>query len=993
MTVLAFALRAAAAVPTPESHFGFKMGTDRKLVEWPKVVSYFQALEKSSDRIRVREIGKTAMGRPLIAATIASAATLRNLDRYLADQQRLADPRKTTPEEAARFIANGKAVVMITCSIHSTEVASTLTAVEFAWRMLAVDGPKDNVFAIAKTKSILDNTIVILVPSLNPDGVDIVGDWYRKTLGGPYEGSNPPELYHKYVGHDNNRDWYIFSQPETQAVVAKLHNVWHPQIVYDVHQQGADASRMFVPPWLDPVDPNVDPILAQMCNWFGSGMAADLTAAGKTGVAINAIYDFWSPARHYQAYHGGMRLLSESASVRIASPITITPDRITPNALGYNPRERSWNYLEPWMGGEWKLRDIVDYQLIAFESVLYQAAVRREDLLRNFYEVGRRQTARTGPYAFVVPTNQQDPGSTRKLLETLAFGQVDIEKSSDSFVAGGKTYRSGSYVIRMAQPYSGFAKTLLERQKYPDLRLYPGGPPKRPYDVTAQTLPLLMGVDVDTIDARFEASLAKATSFGAAPKLTANSRVLPTSDIDSWRLVNDAWRAGRKVHLNKLFFAISGTGPAGIPGSAHETDTLVEVPQPRAALYKSWVAAMDEGWTRWLLEQFGFAYTNVTDQDIQAGNLKAKFDVIVFPDQQSATMANGHRAGAMPPEYTGGLGSKGAAAITQFAEAGGNLIFFNHASDYATEVLKIGPRNTLKDVSNREFYSPGSLLNVKLDPKSPLALGLPQDIAIWSEGSPAWAASGDAKTVARYVDSGVLASGWLLGESFLTGKSALLDVPVGAGHAFLFGMRPQYRAQSYQAFKLFFNALVYPTKKIEVRSSMLTPGQAVVSSGTAAPQMAVLMEPASPNAQIPTIVQAQPRPNISGVWRLNVEKSEWGANYVPPKTRVDTIVHTADHLVMDVLEQTERGEISGRVQYPTDGKEVVNKVQGNPLNGKVSFEGPALVVDTWGNFGGMQMKLKDRYSLSSGGKVLVLNRHFEGRAMVSDQKIVFERVE
>ncbi len=978
--ILAFlisVLGCAAAVPTPESHFGYRMGTDRKLVEWPKVVSYFQALEKSSDRIRVREIGKTAFGRPMIAATIASASTLKDLDRYLAGQQRLADPRKTSPEEAARFIANGKAVVMITCSIHSTEVGSTHTAVEFAWRMLTDEASKDRVFGAAKIKAILDNTIIILVPSLNPDGVDIVGNWYRKTLGTAYEGSSPPELYHRYTGHDNNRDWYIFSQPETQAVISKLHNVWHPQIVYDVHQQGADASRMFVPPWLDPVDPNVDPILAQMCNWFGSGMASDLTAAGKTGVAINAIYDFWSPARHYQAYHGGMRLLSESASARLATPVTITPDRISATALGYSPRERSWNYLEPWLGGEWKLRDIVDYQLIAFESVLYQAATRREDLLRNFYEVGRRQTARSGPYAFVVSSKQRDPGSTRKLLETLAFGVVEIERARDSFVASGKTYPAGSYVIRMAQPYSGFAKTLLERQKYPDLRMHPGGPPKRPYDVTAQTLPLLMGVDVDTVDSAFEASLAKATSFGDTPKLAAGKYA--AGDIDSWRVVNAAWKAAREVSRD----AASGDFTIGSGG--------VALKQPRVGLYKSWLAAMDEGWTRWLLEQFGFAYSNVTDAEIQAGNLKAKFDVIVFPDQQAGAIANGHRANAMPAEFTGGVGAKGAVVLKQFAEQGGNLVFFNHASDYATEMLKIGPKNTLKEVSNREFYSPGSLLNVKLDPRSPLALGLPQDIAIWSEGSPAWASSGDAVTVAKYVDSGVLASGWLLGESFLVGKAALLQVSVGTGKAFLFGMRPQYRAQSYQAFKLFFNALVFPPNAMTVRAAMITPGQAVVGVPAGATQVAVLIEAASPNAQIPAIMQAVAHPNLAGVWRLHVEKSQWGANYTPPKERVDTITQIDPKLVLDVTEVTARGDVKGRFNYSTDGTETVNNVQGNMLNAKGRYEGSTYVVDTWGKFGGAEMKLTDRYSVE--GNHMIMNRRFEGRGMVSEQRIVFERAQ
>ena len=396
---------AAAAPPTPRSHFGHEIGADRVLVDWSKVVSYFTALEKSSDRVRVREVGKTVDGKPLIAATIASAETIRNLDKYLKIQQRLADPRGLPDAEAEKLIAQGKTVVMITCSIHATEVASTQTAAEFAYRLITEDKPK--------FRAILANTIFILVPSLNPDGVDIVTQWYRKTLGTPYEGTAPPELYHRYVGHDNNRDWYIMSQPETRAVVSQLHNVWHPQIVYDVHQQGATASRIFVPPWLDPIDPNVDPIMAQFGNAIGAGMAADLTAAGKTGVAINAMYDFWTPSRHYQSYHGGMRILSESASARLASPITVTPDQIASQALGYNPRERSWNYLEPWAGGEWHIRDIVDYQLIALESCLYQAAIRREDLLRAFHRIGKKASEKTAPWGFLISKSQLDPGSAR----------------------------------------------------------------------------------------------------------------------------------------------------------------------------------------------------------------------------------------------------------------------------------------------------------------------------------------------------------------------------------------------------------------------------------------------------------------------------------------------------------------------------------------------------------------------------------------------------
>jgi len=784
------AAQAPAAVPTPESHFGHRMGEDRKLLDWEKVVSWFQALEKSSDRIRVRILGQSAAGRPFLAATISSAANLRQLERYRDIQKRLADPRGTPEAEAARLFVEGKSVVLITCSVHSTEVASTLTAVELAWRLLTEDRPK--------FRAILENTIFLLVPSLNPDGVDIVTQWYRKTLGTPYEATSPPELYHKYVGHDNNRDWYIFSQPETRLTITQLHNAWHPQIVYDVHQQGPFASRMFVPPWMDPVDPNVDPLIAQQCNMIGAGMAADLTAAGKTGVAMNAIYDFWTPARHYQAYHGGMRILSESASARLASPITVRPEQINETAPGYLPRQRSWNYLEPWTGGEWRLRDIIDYQLIAMESVLYQAAIRREDLLRNFYRIGQRTVARTSPYAFVVPSPQADPGSSRKLLETLAFGLVEIERAEDRFQAGGSQFGAGSYVIRMQQPYGSFAKTLLERQQYPDLRLYPGGPPKRPYDVTAHTLPLLMGVEVATIATPFEAKARKADRFEFAYRGERAEGVLPASDIDSWKQVNRVWAQGGSLWRD----------PAG--GDFHlrrSSSTLVESRRPRIGLYRSHMPSMDEGWTRWLLEQFGFAYQSVRNDQVQAGRLGERFDVLLFPDQPASAIAAGYREGSMPPEFTGGLGEKGAASLKEFAAAGGTLVFLNHSTEYAVDHLGVKLDNAVKGVSNRDFYSPGSLLNVTLQPGHPLTRGLPTQIAIWSEGSPAWKTGDEVRSLATYPASGILASGWLLGEKYLAGNSALAEATAGKGRIILFGMRPQYRGQSYQAFKMLFNAL------------------------------------------------------------------------------------------------------------------------------------------------------------------------------------------
>jgi hypothetical protein len=684
---------ALAAPPTPESWFGHKIGADRQLLDWDKVVSYFYALARSSGKIRVTEYGRTAENRPMIAAVIADPETLANLDRYREIQRRLADSRITTPVEAEPLFHTGKNVVLITCSIHANEVASTHTAVEFAWRLITESNPR--------FQTVLGNTILLLVPSLNPDGVDIVTRWYRSTLGTPFEGTNPPELFQKYVGHDNNRDWYIFSQPETRATISQLHNVWHPEIVYDVHQQGAYASRMFLPPWLDPTEPNIDPIVSQEMNGLGASMASDLTAAGKTGIVIHGLYDFWSPSRHYQAFHAGLRILTESASALLATPLTVKPDEIDETALGYNPREKSWNYIQPWLGGTWRLRDIIDYQELAFESLLYNAAVHREEMLRDFYRIGQHQVERAAPWGIIVPANQRDPGAARRMLQTLAFGAVEILHT-----------RAGDDVIPMRQPYSGYAKALLERQDYPNLRLYPGGPPQRPYDVTAHTLPLLFGVEVKFIDRPPPgAETMKKADLSDPPRRD----FYPASDTDGWPAANEAWARGAAVWRNDAGdFALSRRAP-----------DWHELKRPRIGLYRSWMADIDEGWTRWLLEHFGFVYSSLRNADIRAGNLRNRFDSIILADETPEAIENGHKPGTMPAEFTGGLGSKGAEALREFARAGGTLVFLNRASSYAIQKFALKAKDVVYDVPPQDFYSPGSLLNASLDLRDPLTRGSP----------------------------------------------------------------------------------------------------------------------------------------------------------------------------------------------------------------------------------------------------------------------------
>ncbi len=783
-----------AAPPTPEQFFGFPMGADRSTHEWAKVGAYFRELEKGSNRLKVLEYGKSEEGRTMLAGIISAPANLARLEHYRQIQKRLVDPRRTPEAEALKLIAEGKTIVLITSAIHATEVASVHATIEFAHR-LATDED-------AKTRQILDNVILLLAPSINPDGLDLVTDWYRKTLGTPHEGTSPPELYQKYTGHDNNRDWYIFTQAETRSVVEGLHNQWHPQIVYDIHQMGPTAARIWVPPYLDPIEPNVDPLITQLANMIGMTIAADLTSAGRKGVAVNAMYDLWTPARHYQSFHGGLRILSESASVRIATPVNVRADQLSTTSLGYSARVSTWNHLEPWPGGEWKLRDIVDDELIVMESVCWQAATRREFFLRNFHQFAKNAVARREPFAFVIPAAQADPGSARRLLETLDFGAVEIERAASSFQVGSKTYPEGSYVIRMQQPFSSFAKALLEKQHYPDLRMYPGGPPKRPYDVTAHTLPLLMGVAVDTVKDQFAASLRRARQFGFSAAGAPPASIWPAADHTTWSKVNEAWRRGARVWRDPRtgHFASGPSAPAG----------FTEVRRPRVALHKSHMPSMDEGWTRWIIEQSGWAYESLGNAAIRTGNLRRRFDAIIFPDQSAAAIHEGYRKGAMPDDYTGGLGTEGAAALRAFAEAGGTLVFLNGSGQYASQHLKLPVKNVLENVSNSEFYCPGSLLRVRADSASPLMLGLPREFTVWMQSSPVWEADSPkaASPVLRYSSAPVLESGWLLGEQRIAGRPALLDVPVGKGRAVLFGMRPQYRGQSYLTLKLLFNAML-----------------------------------------------------------------------------------------------------------------------------------------------------------------------------------------
>ena len=603
-------------VTAPAEQFGFEPGTDRKLADWKELTDYYQKVASQSNRVQYKELGKTMEGRPFVMVTISAPENLAHLAEYKDISAKLSDPRTTTPDQAKALIAKGKTVMIITFNIHSTEIASSQTAASFIYKMATSNDPE--------VLNDLKNTILLLIPSQNPDGEQMVVDWYKKTLNTPAEGSNPPFLYAKYVGHDDNRDWVGLTQLETQHT-AKVINEWHPQILYDLHQQGADAPRLFLPPWVDPIDPNVDPLLVYSMNALGMRTAHDVASTGKTGILTHGVYDFWSPLRDYISLHNGLRILTESASANLASPIEIPFERLG-KGIGYDAKVAAWNYPDPWKGGTWHMGDICAYQMDALASLTNSAATDRVQFLSDFYKVSDHAVhPAAGPYAYVISNQQIDPAMTVKIVKTLADAGVEIKQATAPFQAGGQSYPAGSYIVELDQPYRNFAKTVLERQQYPDIREYPGGPPQRPYDVTGTTLPLFYGVSVAAVDDKFTASAKRvdaatpvvghvASSAGAGYLLddTSNSSLYATFSLLSqgvklYRLISGSTPGTVYIPTQpgldaKLQAAAKKFAVDFKPATTPPSGSALAVKAPRVGLYKSYQASLDEGWTRFVLD-------------------------------------------------------------------------------------------------------------------------------------------------------------------------------------------------------------------------------------------------------------------------------------------------------------------------------------------------------------------------------------------------------
>jgi hypothetical protein len=857
-----FVATAAGPLQSPEQFLGFKVGADNKLIRWDKIVDYMRLAAASSDRVRFRELGKTSDNNPFIALEISSPDTLNNLDHYKQLEKKLyfqgGAPSDTERDEIFR---QGKLVLLITCSIHATEIGATQMSVELVHRLATSDTPE--------VKKILDNVIFVLVPSLNPDGEIMVTDWFNKNVGTEYANSPIPYLYHPYVGHDNNRDMYMFTQKESQHTAKLLWHDWFPSVWLDEHQMGSNAARIFVMPATDPINANVHPLIYRWNGILGQSQAAALEAAGKDGIIYNSTYtNFWEGAMAWSGWwHNEIGLLTEVASARVAAPIDQTkaiPGRPAPAGgrgadggggrggegggrfdsgplpapTDINPRTE---YPRPWMGGHWTLHDIVDYEMIATMGLLETVADRREAIMRQIYEVNR-QTIEDGKKGSVtsilVPVEKQhDAREAAHLVEKLYQGGVDIYRADAAFDADGTRYAAGTFVIPMTQVFARYAKDMLEKQTYPEVRRAPNAPPEPPYDVTAWSLGMLLGVD--TVFVKNPIGDVKMTKIDGLPTTAGavtGSGARFTFDYkgaDTAIAINRLLKDGARVAFDgPSHVAVSGIARAKIDEVAKgfglnvvasdqartrnqgpRTKDQIPLHAPRVAMYQPWTGGnMDEGWTRWVLEQYEFNLTSIHNADIRAGKLRGKFDAIIIADQNPRDILDGFDAPAIRPEYRGGIGESGLDNLKQFVAEGGTLVTMGNACDLAIERMPIPVRDVKKGLTRDQHFAPGAILKLEVDTQNPIGYGVAPDTYGFYINSPFFQLtegfnSQRSSVIARYPNTNVIASGWLKGEELMAGRAAVVSIDMNPGRVVLFGLRPQHRAQTHATFPMLFNAL------------------------------------------------------------------------------------------------------------------------------------------------------------------------------------------
>ncbi|HUQ86627.1 MAG TPA: M14 family zinc carboxypeptidase [Vicinamibacterales bacterium] len=843
----------SSRIPTPESVIGFAPGAEHKLATYDQTIEYFKTLDAASDQMMLMEAGTSTQGRTYYYALISSKENLKKIDRYREIARRLARPAGLSDAQAVALAREGKPLVHIDGGLHSTEVAGPQHTLLLAHDLLSKQSDP-------QIANILNNVILMLWPTINPDGHQMVADWYMKNIGTANE--LLPRLYQEYVGHDNNRDAYMLNMIESR-VMEHAWRQWEPQIIYVQHQSSPFPTRIWLPPFAEPIASHAPFLMSREVNTIGMAIAQGLEERGQVGAThMGTGYDAW-----YAGYVDYTPMFKNIASfwteTALAGLANTREYKIDAFPREYRDLRPQALYTSPWAPGTWTLRDAVEYMETASLSVLDYAARYKENVLLNRYRSGKWQIEKhrkEGPFAYFIPQQQRDGPTAADMLRRLAFSGVRVYQTTGQIIAEGETFRAGTWVIPTDQEFIALAREVLDPQVYPDLREFEGGPPEQPYDAAGWTLPMTMGVRVVTVTkplsaedrsrlkvlagdepfvitpTPYSANTSDAESFDSVPGSGFNTNpmaaairplsavitgsgahtAISPAETNAFRVINEAWKQNASVSRSGDKYVISGMRDDWLLHLASSLGVNSErVGAPGAAMKKPRIAlfeppnSMDAGWTKWVLERYGFEFASVDTPDI-TGNLRDKFDVIVVGDERRAVLPGG--GFGRPAATTPSAEDEGRIkAIDTFVRNGGTLVAMSSSAAALIDQLKLPVRNVLNGVGRDKFFAGGSVMRVNTDPSQPVMAGMPTTADVFVFGSPAFetTAGFDGAVLATYPNEGSpLRSGYLLGEQYLRGKAAALDVRLGDGHVILLGFRPQWRGQPFGTFRVLFNSLL-----------------------------------------------------------------------------------------------------------------------------------------------------------------------------------------
>jgi len=846
-----------AQLITPEDHFGLKPGSDRNLFLYEDLINYLQKLDKASAKMTMRKIGESPMGKPMYAAFFSNAENIEQLDELRMINKELALNHNLSEKRQAEMIKKGKVFFVATLSMHANEVGPSQAAPLIAHKILSTNDPD--------TLSWLNDVVYMMIPSHNPDGMNMIVNHYRKYKGTKYEGSSMPKVYHKYVGHDNNRDFVTLTQKDNQAISRIFSNTWFPQVMVEKHQMGSTGPRYFVPPNHDPIAENID---AEIWNWigvFGMNMIKDMTRKNLAGVSQHYAFDnYWPGSTETCIWKNVIGFLTECASVKSATPVYVEPNELSVWGKGLSEYKKSINMPLPWEGGWWKLSDIMDYEISSTMSIIKTCSNHKEDILKFRNDIAKQEVNKgltKAPYYFILPGEQHDESEWIDLINLLHRHGIYRYSLTKNIVLQGRNYNKGDVVIPLAQPFRPFIKEVMEKQKYPVRHYTPGGEIIKPYDITSWSLPMHKGVtsiEIDKRSEKLENSLRKIEGLYRPSKKYEDdfyAWFFPFTNNESYKAAFVLKKKGLKVN----YFMESSNEKKGGFLIRKQNKNLKEIEQfinelkvkpeilkekpdhnlhaftvPEIALVETFLHDMDAGWTRYLFDTYAIPYSVLRPHELKEKDL-SEYDAIIFPDNHESIYMKGkyssdsyYRRNTYPPEYSKGMGKKGKQNLLKYLNDGGKIITWGRSGNLFTgkqvikdkndkEEFKLPINDRTKSLKNKGLYCPGSLVEIDIMDKYDYSAGMPDKIGVFYRGRPVYQTETpyfdmDRRVIASFTDENILLSGYSENLELIGGYPAMIWVKKGKGEMVMFTFKPQFRASTPVSYKLIFNSLLFQKK-------------------------------------------------------------------------------------------------------------------------------------------------------------------------------------